>query len=298
MLVYSVDLSRLAGQLGRVRPDALALIFVGYLLTQTLSALKWQLLARPLGFGQPFKTFVSYYFAGMYLNLFAPSIVAGDAARGYLLARHAGRLSSALQSVVADRLSGLVALVWLSGAAFLVFGPSVVPVWVQYSMIGAAGASLLVWWGMARFVAWRGGAPGKLGAWLKRCVGPYSRNTGVVGVVCGLSLVSHVFQLSLHGLLAAALGLGVPWWYLLLVVPVVQILSGLPFSFSGVGVRESGYVLSLGWWGVGSDEALAFGLVWSAVMLGGNLCGGVAVYTALDGGLSLAALRKRLDESG
>jgi len=291
-LAYGVDVPRLAAQLSHVRPDVIGLVFAGYLAGQVLSASKWWLLARPLGFEQPLRTFVAYYFAGMYLNLFVPSMVAGDAARGYLLTRDRGGLAAALHSVVVDRVVGLAALTWLGAAAFLAFGPSVVPPALHYGMIGGAAATLLVWWGLPYGIAGTDRVSGRLRAWLERLDGPYRRLPGLLGVACGLSFVFHLFHLGLHVVIAEAMGLGVPWWYLALLVPAVQILSSLPVSFGGLGVRETGYVVSLGWWGVGSDAALAFGLVWSAVTLGANLCGGVAVYAALDRGLAWADLRK------
>ena len=125
ILFSSVEVAHLVRQLRSARLDYVGLAFCGYLLGQVVSAYRWRLLARPLGFGQPLKTFVAYYFAGMYLNLFAPSVVAGDVGRGYLLAHGRARLGAALHSVLADRVSGVVMLVWVSAGGFLLWGPSV-----------------------------------------------------------------------------------------------------------------------------------------------------------------------------
>ena len=69
-------------------------------------------------------------------------------------------------------------------------------------------------------------------------------------------------------MLVYALNLPVPLWYLMLFIPLVHILSALPLSFAGLGVREGGYVAFLALIGVGKDQALAFGLLWSALVLG------------------------------
>ena len=297
ILFSSVEVAHLVRQLRAARPDYVGLAFCGYLLGQAVSAYRWRLLARPLGFGQPLKTFVAYYFAGMYLNLFAPSVVAGDVGRGYLLAHGRPRLGAALHSVLADRVSGLVTLVWVSAGGFLLWGPSVLPVELYYGLLVAAGGSLGLWWGLPWLLARYTSADNIVRRSVDRLSLPYRTDLALLGCVCGLSCGFHLFQLGLHALVAAALGLAVPVWYLVLFVPVVQILSALPVSFGGLGIREGGYVVCLALWGIGRDEALAFGLVWSAMVLGANMCGGLAFCVFPEVGFSPAALKKTWDES-
>src|SRR5438132_8232436 len=88
-------------------------IFV-YFVSQFLSALRWKVLARPLGFDGPFKFFLNYYLIGMFFNLFAPGTVGGDVTRIYYLAREgernrerawSGATMPPAVSVFADRLA-------------------------------------------------------------------------------------------------------------------------------------------------------------------------------------------------
>ena len=90
----------------------------------------------------------------------------------------------------------------------------------------------------------------------------------------------------------------VPVWYLLLFIPLVHILSALPLSLGGVGVREGGYVVFLALIGIGRDEALAFGLLWSALVLGSGLVGGLVLLLLPEARFSLASVRKTRDGSG
>ena len=48
---------------------------------QVLSGLRWQLLARPLGFRGSIWRFTAFYFIGMYFNLLLPTSVGGDVIR-------------------------------------------------------------------------------------------------------------------------------------------------------------------------------------------------------------------------
>ena len=49
-----------------------------YFATQLVSSIRWMLLARPLGFGQPWRQMVGFYFIGMFFNLVLPTSVGGE----------------------------------------------------------------------------------------------------------------------------------------------------------------------------------------------------------------------------
>ena len=297
-LLGATDLRVFTRQILAARSEFVLLAFVGYLASQALSAYKWRLLAVPLGFDQPLRAFTLYYLAGMYLNLFAPSTVVGDLGRGVLLAGNGGGIGPALQSVLADRVSGLVMLLWVSATGFMLFGPTVLPAALCYGTIAAAFLSVAGWWVLPRVIG-RLFSPWHRLRWLvEQFLLPYQTETGALGRACGLAFVCHLCQLGLQVLLAHALGLAVPVWYLLLFIPLVHILSALPLSLGGVGVREGGYVVFLALIGIGRDEALAFGLLWSALVLGSGLVGGLVLLLLPEARFSLASVRKTRDGSG
>jgi uncharacterized membrane protein YbhN (UPF0104 family) len=287
-LLYSTDTEALRKQLVAVRFDFLAAAFAGYVLSQALSAYKWQVLARPLGFLQPFRPFVVYYFVGGYLNLFAPSTVVGDIGRGLLLAADGGNTGAALYSVVIDRVSGLVMLVWVSATGFLLFGSTILPPTLCYGVAAVAFASLLMWWVLPYILQFPFAHRPFIERIVEKLIVPYRENATTLGYACVISYVFHWFQLSLQVLLVYALNLPVPLWYLTLFIPLIHILSALPLSFAGLGVREGGYVAFLALVGVGKDQALAFGLLWSALVLGSGLVGGLVLLFSSEVRLALA----------
>ncbi|MBM4256313.1 MAG: flippase-like domain-containing protein [Deltaproteobacteria bacterium] len=276
-LFYTTDVHALKQQLVTARPLPLLFAFVGYLISQALYAYKWKVLARPLGFGQPWRAFVTYYFVGGYFNLFAPSTVVGDLGRGLLLAANGGNTGPALYSVAVDRLSGLVMLVWVGATGFLLFGPTILPVTLCYGVVAAAIGSLLAWWLLPYVLQFSLFNRPLIRRIVDQLIAPYQQNAKTLGYACILSYLFHWFQLILQVVLAYALNLQVPLWYLMLFIPLVHILSALPLSFAGLGVREGGYVTFLALIGVGKDQALAFGLLWSVLVLGCGLVGGLVL---------------------
>jgi hypothetical protein len=81
-------------------------------------------------------------------------------------------------------------------------------------------------------------------------------------------------------LLGGALGLRVPLVAYAVVVPLVSLLTMLPISVFGVGVREVSLVTLLAPLAVAPEAALALGVLWFALSVAASLIGGV-VYLAV-----------------
>lgn len=64
-----------------------------------------------------------------------------------------------------------------------------------------------------------------------------------------------------HYLLALALGLTAPFWYLFLIVPLVAMIIFIPVSIQGIGTREVSYVYLLSFFSIDPSQALAFSLL-------------------------------------
>ena len=80
-----VDLAQLVQILSSAHFSYIVVALIGYFFAQIIGAMRWSLLAQPLGFKNPFKDFAFFYFIGMFFNLFAPSTVGGDVGRVFYL---------------------------------------------------------------------------------------------------------------------------------------------------------------------------------------------------------------------
>src|SRR5438552_16013613 len=105
-ILVDVDTEDLVRTLASVRPAPLAGALALYLAGQALSAYKWSLLGRSVGYARPVGEYRRFYFIGMFFNLFAPSSIGGDVVRAlYLAAGDAPGL--VVNSVALARVSGL-----------------------------------------------------------------------------------------------------------------------------------------------------------------------------------------------
>ena len=75
-----------------------------------VAAWKWQIILRADNVHVPLPRLVASYLVGTFFNIFLPSSIGGDAYRIYDVARDSGRSASSFSSVLADRLSGFLAL--------------------------------------------------------------------------------------------------------------------------------------------------------------------------------------------
>jgi hypothetical protein len=57
------------------------------------------------------------------------------------------------------------------------------------------------------------------------------------------------------------------WWQGAAILPVVMLLTSLPVSFAGWGLREGAMILALGIYGVAQEKAMALSLVYGLLQI-------------------------------
>jgi uncharacterized protein (TIRG00374 family) len=224
------------------------------------------------------------YFIGVFSNTFLPTGFGGDAARAWIIGRQEGATVRVAVSVLADRATSLACgylLAWIAIAA----DPSSVPHRLVL-LLAAVSAAGLVALGLA-VLALRGGAPGlvarlpqRLRGWLRetRSVGATflaDRRLIVTALVLGL-----LFQLAGVGafwLLAKVIGLSIAFPVVAASVSLVLVVTVLPISVAGFGVREGGFVLLLGWAGVSATDATVISLLSVVTLALASLPGALAL---------------------
>jgi hypothetical protein len=77
-----------------------------------------------------------------------------------------------------------------------------------------------------------------------------------------------------------AMGLAVGFWQLASVLPMVAMITVLPITWNGLGLREAAFVTFLGTFGIATAQSVAISLAGFAVILAWNLLGGVVYLVA------------------
>jgi uncharacterized protein (TIRG00374 family) len=255
------------------------------LAAQVVSALRWQWLSRPLGFADPLRRYVGLYFVGMFFNLLLPTSVGGDAVRAVGLNAGSGRRMAALLSVLLDRLSGLLVLLALACVAALAC-PVPLPAWVTASVGGtalAAAVGLALLPASTRVLAridsdggrWHGVLVKvrRLAAAVREAAGMYRREPRLMVGSTALSVLVQAASVVQVALVGRAVGAEVPMAVYGVAVPMVALLTLLPVSLSGMGVREAGMVLFLRPVGVPAGAAVTVAFLWFCGQTAAGLAG-------------------------
>ena len=272
VLFSRTDIGEMRRALAMAHVGWLGMALAAFVFSQVVSAYRWALLARAVGFDPPFGRICVYYFSGMYLNLFGPGTVAGDVARTLFLAG-GQRRALALTTVVAHRAIGFVMLVWISAVAIVVVPDQPLPEIFRWLAAFAFPLSIAGWiWGprwMARLLPrtnnWR--------VLVQRDLAPYWDDRRLLAVSLAWAAAAQLIQIAGQFFVGDALGLHLPWAFFFVVVPLISIVGALPFSLQGIGVREAGFWYYLARIGVQREAALAFGLLTSVVVLLSGLTG-------------------------
>jgi len=259
-LVHFIDLDVVLERLKSVNVLWVVLASFFLMVGQVLSAIRWTWLARGLGLAVQMSRKIELYFLGMFLSLFLPSIVGGDVARGYLLARgREGAGWAAAASVILERVNGVVAISIIGTACM--FGLDLPQQW----WIAWLGAVFVLWAGMLTYSFWHRRLP----RWMKRWQSlpidqPAFYRAWWKGLL--LSILFQMLVVEIHVILGHAAGLNMSWSAYGIMVSLVALASAIPVSFNGFGVREAGYVGMAAYFGGSADAAAVMAALWVVVL--------------------------------
>lgn len=255
-----------------------------YLLGQVVCSYKWKVIAGAAGFQNSFRRYLSYYFIGMFFNLFLPSTVGGDAVKCYYLSNDdpRGRTAPAIYTVLVERFTGLVVLVWMLCIAVLLPAGRDIPAAIKALLVAASVLVLLV----TPFVPALSMTFLKRFSWARtmlRDIRVYWQRPRTILAALFWSLVFHLLFITVHVLIGKGIGIEAPLSFYLIVYPAATLAGFIPLALNGIGPREATYIGLFSLVGVKQPDSLAFGILWLGVMICGNLTGAL-FYISRKGG--------------
>lgn len=243
-----------------------------YALAQTISSCRWQIITRALGFNQSIGQLTRFYFIGTYFSLLLPTSVGGDVVRAWYLDNHSGRRLKAFLSVFLDRLSGLLVLLAIGCVAVMLSPISLQP-WIVWGVWGMTACALVGMVTLPLVAGWLRLGDGRVQQ-IKMAMGLLRQPRVLLGTTI-LALFVQSLNVVIVWLIGMALHVNIPTAYYWILTPVVSLLTMLPISVAGTGIREVSTALMLAPLGVGHDLAVTLALLWFAVFAAVSLAGGV-----------------------
>ncbi len=262
---------------------------VVFLLSMALSALQWKMLLNRQGVELSGMGAFKLYMTGLFFNNFLPGAMGGDIVKVYKLKSELKRGKEGLAATFIDRFAGLfvLCLFALVSAVYLdihskihlggnlyryIFGLFSLFV-MSIVFIFSRRASAIVY----------GKVFGKLNPFglrdklsdLHSFLYNYRGSKRFYVKIMVLSIITQFMRITVHWLAALSIGFAVSPIYFLVFVPLIALVSSLPLSFGGLGVREGLGQLLFSAAGYNGTMAVATQFIASLVGIFISLLGGV-----------------------
>lgn len=279
LVIHAFDVRGIARQLLQVDAGTLILAVMIALALAPLHTARWMIVIDASRSRLDFGKALQIVLIGYFFNQTLPSSVGGDALRVWCAHRAGLSLAHAANTVVVDRLLTLVALLIVTAAGLpwlldMIADPSAR--WGLTVIIAAGLAASYLFAALRRF-------PEFMGRW--RIFRAFARLNSLTRTVLftprfsvpvlGLSAIGYGVFAFIVFILARAMHLEVTLAQCLLLVPPVILVTVLPISVAGWGVREGAMVVAFGFIHVPATAAFAisvlFGVVLALASLPGSL---------------------------
>lgn len=289
LIARNVNLRESAHVIASARLGYMLAALVLYVVGQVMSAYRWRLIGVSVGLLESFASYVQYYFIGMFFMFFGPSTLGGDVVRSLYLAEHGGGRARAFNSVLFDRLNGLVVLVAIGAVAFVLFPEYDLPQLLLIPTVTFGSGIFLAWWVAPALTRIFLPVGHRIRRFVEQDLGPFWRDRRMLVGASAVSLAFHFVQIATQWVVARALRLDVPFSYICVFHPLVSALSAIPITLSGIGLREGGYLWFLQRIGIAQASAVAYGVLWFLVIVASSLIGGIVFLAS---GARLPRLRR------
>jgi hypothetical protein len=270
-----VDFNLLSGIILNSNPSFIAFAIALQLASTTLAAYRWSLIMGALKFNETFTFYLTRYFKGAFFNQALPGSIGGDAVRGLELGKMGYSKREAFSGIFIDRIVGLAGLLILNLIANLLSG-HLLPTWLfnlinAISIGGITGFTLLI---LLRKIAWlQNYRVTQIFASLSsRFRQVYSNKQAIIAQIT-LSVIIHFLSILALFELSRAIGMTLPLSVFLVAVPPVFLLTIIPISLAGWGVRESAMVGIFLLIGAAKEMILSVSILYGVMLIVASLPG-------------------------
>ena len=252
--------------------------------SSSLIAIRWQIVVTVMGDHLGAWTSLRAVLMSLVFTNFLPSTLGSDAARIWYASMATqipiGRL---VAGAFIDRLSALVSLALVSAlcapALLLItdrYLPTVAALVLSFGCLGAVGIAML-----PRLI------PGMFGRFFSRVgislISGYAwqwvRERRAMVLTLLISFVCHAILVVIVMVLVVIARIEVSWWVNIILLPPLLLISMLPISVGGWGVREGAFAAGFSLVGVPVETAVALGVALGLIQIGVSILGGLAWLT-------------------
>jgi uncharacterized protein (TIRG00374 family) len=284
-LFRKVDFQQFGTILRGARPGILVAAFMILWVGHYICIFRWRMLMRPLMPVLSLGHLFGIYCIGLFFNLIFPTVVGGDVVKMYYAGKPSRLYAQSFAATFLDRDAGMLAMMIIACMITLIH-PVEVPgipvnliVWMSFLLFLAANVVIFtpsLHRLLTRFL--RSIHLSKVAAKIDAISDAFQvmgRHWSLLAGSLAISLANQLVAISVTWVSAQGLHLDIGLVYFLVFVPVITLISMIPISLNGMGLREYAFMSLLGAIGIAPASCIALGLLSSAVIIVSSLPGGV-----------------------
>ena len=279
LIVKRVDLEVVFQLVGNTSLIYIFFTLLVLLLQVLLMTYRWQKVLTQLNMTIRYKDILQFFWVGLFFNQILPSSIGGDSLRGFYLFKRGYSLTNTAQGVLIDRIVGLTALVILVAATLplafeLIDKP--IALWGVVTILISSIITLILVLMIDRYTRifshWKFiKALFTLVQEARKLIFSFSPGIKLIAISFSVHLLSIITII----ILSIGMGLGLKWTGVVIIIPLVTLISAIPISIAGWGIREGAMVVGLGYLGVIPESALALSVLYGLLLLTIALPGGL-----------------------
>lgn len=270
LLLRKVDVGPVVERLTGSHAGWAAVVVMVTFIQLLLTGGRWFLVGNRLGLDTPLRECLRLVLVGQFFNQILPSSIGGDGVRAWLLAHRGYPLRRVLSGIISDRVAAMVVLGSIVALTMLMMRHTSLPSMemLTWAIPSLAVASMLSLYLIGdRFAAFLSSIRflSPLGSLTRDVRAVIFGGTASLAIL-GIALVVQGLGVLIVHLCAKCIGLELDaqsW----LMIPVILLVSMVPVSFAGWGVRESAMVVGLGAVGVAAPDALAVSVLYGLTQI-------------------------------
>lgn len=265
------SLNQIGNVLKNVHPYWLLLAFSLHALGLSISAYRWQILARAQGDEVPLVFLAKSYLVGAFFNNFLPTRFGGDVVRIWDGSLYSKSLVKSSAIVLVERFTGIIVLFLFAVAAslFRLDMARQVPVIWAALLLGIAGLCLIGVFFLPVFARRLGalrlrGFPDKVRTKIlifRETILHYRTQKGPFLQATLWALILQLNVILYYFLIGRALRLDIPLIDYFIFIPIVLVIQIIPVTINGLGLREGSYIEIFKYYGILPQTAVSFSLV-------------------------------------
>jgi len=280
-----IDFKQFGATLRNAQIDILIIGFLVLWLGHYICIYRWRMLMRPLMPVLSLGNLFGIYCIGLFFNLTFPTVIGGDVVKMYYAGKPSKSYAQSFAAAFLDRDAGMLAMMIIACVAVIIY-PVTVP---------GIPVTIIIWSVFAAFIV------GNIAIFTPRFhlmitnilhrfhlprvalkIDMISNAFQIMGkhpaILFGALIISFINQLlviSVTWILALGLRLNLSPSYFLVFVPVITLISMIPISLNGMGLREYSFMSLFGAIGVPHASCIALGVISSIIVILSSLPGGI-----------------------